>query len=278
MKEKIKKLVDAALLYHTEKDGLRDWAQSPFEKDGFVYATDAKTMIRIPSLFTDSDYRIKYATPNNVGDFFAKDWKVVGTILADDLVEIDGDYDYVGIDGDVFSLKNYNKLRYTVLTLGFCGVNVCRFSDRPGYAIAFRNGNIDMLLMPMVPGTYENVLNIEIRNTEFSAGINPKNGEAFLEKLAAEKKAEEANRRNNIFEVRVVKSAVIYVEALDSDEAIKIADRYNGCLYDEDFDSDIDVYSVSSCPDSADRYMGHIYTNDGVYSVKQYLDMMEEEK
>lgn len=277
MKEKIKKLVDAALLYHTEKDGLRDWAQSPFEKDGFVYATDAKTMIRIPSLITDSDYEMTAAP--NVADVFSKDWKVVGTLLAEDFVEIDGDYDYVGIHGEVISLKNYNKLRNTVLTLGFCGVNVCRCPDKPGNATVFRNGNIDMIFMPMFPGeTYENVLNIEIRNTEFSAGINPKAGEEFLEKLEKKEKKEKKERRNNIFEVRVVKSAVIYVEALDSDEAIKIADRYNGCLYDEDFDSDIDVDSVSSCPESADRYMGHIYTNDGVCSVKQYLDMMEEEK
>lgn len=176
-------------------------------------------------------------------------------------------------------MKNYNKLRKTVLTLGFSGVNVCRYIDKPGNTTVFRNGNIDMIFMPMFPGeTYENVLNIEIRNTEFSAGINPKAGEEFLEKLEDKEKKEKKERRNNIFEVRVVKSAVIYVEALDSDEAIKIADRYNGCLYDEDFDGDIDVDSVSLCPDSADRYMGHIYTNDGVCSVKQYLDSMEEEK
>lgn len=80
MKEKIKKLVDAALLYHTEKDGLRVWAQSPFEQDGFVYATDGKTMIRIPSLFTDSDYEMTAAAPNVAG-FFLRTGKLLERYL-----------------------------------------------------------------------------------------------------------------------------------------------------------------------------------------------------
>lgn len=82
---------------------------------------------------------------------------------------------------------------------------------------------------------------------------------------------------NEIYAVTVTRSAVIYVEAKSTKEAMQIAEGWTGEVDDRDFeDSDVEVDSCDSYPYEADSdYMNTIYTKDEAIGVDEYIDRYE---
>ena len=88
-------------------------------------------------------------------------------------------------------------------------------------------------------------------------------------------------RTNNIYEVSVIKTAYIYVEADSPEQALELANKH---IYDFLIDdSDFDGPDVDSCETTATEvdgaYMQDILTTDGrILTAEEYINEMGEEE
>ena len=85
---------------------------------------------------------------------------------------------------------------------------------------------------------------------------------------------------NNIYCVTVKRLANIYIEAENSQDAMRIAEKWKDHVDDDEFaDSDIEVDCCNSYPEEADSdYMETIYTPDEAIEVEEYIDRYESQE
>lgn len=266
-------LLKEALNVCVANDAIRYQMNSPFEQRGYVYATDGKVLMRVPADELEDSYKRDYTCPN-ASDVMRQTELCCGSLSM--MALIDTDDPVVNIENWMIAGTQYQRVRKVTALLGLEGWIVKGYKA-PHSAMVLINGNIEMLVMP----TNDTGASITIKCDDCykSNGINTEAGtlafEAMKQKAAEEeKKKVEAlgETYNKIYAVTLVKSAVMYVEAKSSREAMRIAEDRCSEIDDCDFDN-VEVDSCESHPSEAADYMDTIYTEDKEYTYNEYVEL-----
>lgn len=269
-----KELLVAVMNLHTAVDEIRYQMCKPFEMDGYVYATDGRSVVRVPADQLADSYKQEYKCPN-ASALFKKPELTPGSISSMRIIESDGN---VKFGQWVFSESQWNRVCKTTAILGLEGWIVGGWSEHAS-AMYLRNGDVEMLVMPTAVDEFST--EIVCDNIVWNEGIDEKSGTIALEAIRKKEKEEEAahiakvgEKYDNIYSVTIAKYATMYVEASDAKEARKIAREHMDDIDDWDFD-DAEIDSMDTTPSCAENYMDTIYTDDGEYSYDEYAALAD---
>lgn len=266
-------LLKAVLDMHVSDFQMQVKLLKPFEIDGYVYASDGTSIIRVPAEWLEESYKRDYECVH-ADSLYNESYQKFGSVSSMFLTESEGN---VRLCDLIISSSAWNRICATTAILGLQGWEVSRNVAKG--SIRLKNGDIDMIVMHYISDSFNRSVTCD--DITWNPGIDEKAGSIALKALLKKKQEEEEaiaeakkNKYDNIYEVTIRRIATMYVEAGSKEEAEKIASENMGEIDGDEFEcSAIDC--IDPEPRCAAYYMDTIYTDEREYDYDEYIDLAE---